>query len=146
MKIKKKHFKKLKEIAVAVNQILPGTGIRLDKLIAEMESVQKVPVQDLIYAMHRKDVEDNIHKESDAMVAASGNLVKLTRDSKIPVPEQSNPDPKIGDVGYFWDSIKQGVYYGILGTISKFEVFKYIPLGYKGNQFKNFSKTPPELK
>lgn len=141
MKIKKKHFKKLKEIAVAVNQIVPGTGIRLDKLIAEMESVQKVPVQDLIYAMHRKDVEDNIQKESDAMVAASGNLIKLTRDSKIPVPEQSNPDPKIGDVGYFWITDTSFVSYGKISEI--------ISTGFRisnGALFLNFSKTPPELK
>lgn len=42
MKLKKRQFARLKDIAEAVNHVLPGTGIQLDKLIAEIESVQKV--------------------------------------------------------------------------------------------------------
>lgn len=138
MKLKKKHFKKLKEIAVVVNEIVPGTGIRLDKLIAEIESVQRVKtIQEKQLRTPIYPVPDSVHK---------GLMSDIRNRILRGVMYVPDTDPKIGDVGYFWDSIKQGVYYGILGTISKFEVFKYIPLGYKGNQFKNFSKTPPELK
>ncbi len=41
MKLKKRQFTKLQQIAFTVNQILPGTGVQLDKLIADIESVQK---------------------------------------------------------------------------------------------------------
>lgn len=41
MKLKKRQFTKLQQIAFTVNQILPGTGVALDKLIADIESVQK---------------------------------------------------------------------------------------------------------
>ena len=41
MKLKKRQFTKLQQIAFTVNQILPGTGIQLDKLITDIESVQK---------------------------------------------------------------------------------------------------------
>ncbi len=168
MKLKKKHFKKLKEIAVSVNQIVPGTGIRLDKLIAEIESVQKDPVEDLIYAMHRKDVENNIQKESDAMVAASTDdstttegLRKYLVDSTGWRPLEfggsdfaktidTDPDPKIGDVGYFWDepciSAVFGKLVSISGTIAVPVKYKVVLNGEFVRYYKNFSKTPPELK
>ena len=41
MKLKKRQFARLKDIAEAVNHVLPGTGIQLDKLITDIESVQK---------------------------------------------------------------------------------------------------------
>jgi len=75
MKIKRKQFTRLKEIAESVNQVLPGTGIKLDRLIADIESVQKVkaiieePLSLSELAIkkacdkHRKDVEDNIANE-----------------------------------------------------------------------------------
>lgn len=188
MKLKKKHFKRLKEIAVAVNQVFPGTGVRLDKLIAEIESVQKLPVEDLIYAMHRKDVKANILKEGEAMVAASTDegtefkgglraqmkqyetlpgeglnpihqalkiglqiqkeLIDKSKSNKISnllddALVLSNKDPKIGDVGYFWDNDINGVYYCILKEIKPNG--DYVARTSLGT-FNHFSKTPPELK
>lgn len=166
MKIKKRQFARLKDIAEEVNTcgVFGLTGLKLGKLIADIESVQKRKVEDMIYAMHRKDVENNIQKEGESMVAASANegtytegLRKYLSDSKDWKPLEfggsdftktvdADPDPKIGDIGYFWDTIGHGVYYGILESIEKLSHFPYFPVNHKGNQFKNFSKTPPELK
>jgi len=41
MKIKKRQFARLKDIAESVSQVMTGTGIKLDKLIADIESIQK---------------------------------------------------------------------------------------------------------
>lgn len=243
MKLKKKHFKRLKDIAVAVNEIVPGTGVRLDKLIAEIESVQKVKeefslididqlrkdtvkekvkigpdsvaninnsrpsiqdkkkykeyIMDRVYSQHRKDVENNIQKEGEAMVAAStgegtyteglrkylsdstdwkplefgGSDFTKTVDASILKEEPnngileikkgseiekflddalvlSNKDPKIGDVGYFWDDPCISAVFGKLDLVLESYPVKYqVTLnGDFVRNFPNFSKTPPELK
>lgn len=206
MKLKKKHFKRLKDIAVVVNQIFPGTGAQLDKLIADIESVQKVKenfslididqlrkdtvngkvknrpdsvaninnsrpsIQDKkkykeyimgrLRSQHRKDVENNIQKEGDSMVAASINegtytegLRKYLSDSTDWKPlefggsdftktVEAISDPKIGDIGYFnLGSPNAPIVYG---RIRNFTGNKYQDM--HGNLYCGFSKTPPELK
>lgn len=161
MKLKKKYFKRLKDIAVAVNQIVPGTGVRLDKLIAEIESVQKVKtIQErplnktaaFLEACHRHQQEyyANALKEGESMVASStdeGTEFKGGLRDLVGVES----GPKIGDVGYFWTN-GNDIRYGKLKEISSSE--------FKGKSYKvyrisnsdgcesytNFSKTPPELK
>ncbi len=164
MKLKKKHFKKLKEIAVAVNQIMPGTGIRLDKLIADIESVQK-PTDEAIYEMYRKEAETSFLKEGKAMVAAStddgtefkgglrGVVESVTNPNEISgfldsALVLSNTDPKIGDVGYFWDEPCISAVFGKIDLILESFPVKYqvVLNGEFVRKFSNFSKTPPELK
>ena len=105
MKLKKKHFKKLKEIAVAVNQIFPGTGVRLDKLIAEIESVQKVKNQCNYFNNLSKAIEN---REPIKIKTSSGRplngIAEIEKGSEIEkflddALVLSNKDPKIGDVG-----------------------------------------------
>lgn len=162
MKIKKRQFTRLKDIAEEVNTcgVFGLTGLKLGKLIADIESVQNRPVEDMIYAMHRKDVENNIQKEGEAMVAASINegtytegLRKYLSDSTDWKPLEFggsdftktvdvDPDPKIGDVGYFnLGSPNAPIVYG---RIRNFTGNKYQDM--HGNSYCGFSKTPPELK
>ena len=151
MKLKKKHFKKLKEIAVAVNQIVPGTGILLDKLIAEIESVQKVKEEFALIDIDqlRKDVVKQI-------------VEKPLRTPNYPVPDSvhkemmsdvrnqnfrefmhaPDTDPKIGDVGYFsTGSPSNHITYS---RIRNYTDNKYQDI--HGDWYVGCSSTPPELK
>lgn len=173
MKLKKRQFARLKDITEGLGGTLRP---QLDQLIADIESVQKVKaIQErplnktaaFLEVCHRYQQEyyANVLKEGEAMVAAStdtgtefkGGLRDAVEALLDPNPNDisdflddalvlSNKDPKIGDVGYFWDTIGHGVYYGILESIQELSHFPYFPVNHKGNQFKNFSKTPPELK
>jgi len=88
MKIKKQQFARLKDIAESVNYMLPSTGIKLDRLIADIESVQKPKTETVqekpinfsphytfasgnIFDEQRKAVDDYIRKQGESMVAAS---------------------------------------------------------------------------
>lgn len=169
MKLKKKHFKRLKQISKDANEVgcFGLIGIQLDKLIAEIESVQKVktvqerPISTTgfigsveysgnFFDQHRKDVEANILKESESMVAASTDEgTEFKGGFRDLVGVESGP--KIGDIGYFWTT-GNDIHYGKLKEI--------ISLEFKGKSYKvyrisnsdgcefytNFSKTPPELK
>lgn len=110
MKIKKRQFARLKDIAEGLGGTLRP---QLDKLISDIESVQKV-----------KTIKE-------------GGL----RDAVEAISE-----PKIGDVGYFWDFIEDGVGHVVYGVLLGINIFNTEP--YKaGNLFyENFSKTPPELR
>lgn len=94
MKIKKKQFKELKEIVDSVNNIVPGTGIRLNKLISEIESIQKIST---------KTVKEKPLKEGDL---CNCDFSKY-----------------IGDVGYFWTDSRKGVFYGRLRQIDDTGLF-----------------------
>ncbi len=162
MKLKKKHFKKLKEIAKAVNEIVPGTGARLDKLIAEIESVQKEKIETIqekpitgtaafldACIKHQKEVEDSIQKERDSIAAASGFVASVSNNDKsttfdggLRAAVETLADPKIGDVGYFsTGSPNNHITYS---RIRDYNGNKYQDI--HGDWYCGFSKTPPELK
>jgi len=162
MKLKKKHFARLKEIALGM-----GGPWRpdLDALITDIESVQKpktvqekpLNLSDFFKRMahydHRKSVFNNITKEGESMVAASTDdstefkgglrdMLESLREAQdrhekeidaihreadeaiLSIKKDAyNTEPKIGDVGYFWDRIGHGVYYGILEITVRFLVY-----------------------
>lgn len=51
--------------------------------------------------------------------------------------------PKVGDVGYFWNHLTNGVTYGKIAEISNKTPCKYRP--FATSWYKNFSKTPPKI-
>jgi hypothetical protein len=160
MKIKKKHFKRLQEIAEKLNHELNYSGMSLSDLITDIESVQKqktvqkIPSSsNFIYATvagnifdeHRKSVEDCIRKEGEAMVAASTDE-STTFKGGLREAVETLAKPKIGDVGYFWDEclgMNGPIRYDILSDIN---TNRRNMFGTNGVWFPNFSKTPPELK
>ena len=160
MKLKKRHFKRLKEIALRL-----GGRYRkdLDQLIADIESVQRVktikekPLSremyerptdfiERIYDQHRQDMENDFIKQG---ASSSDPNIPFTRGLRDAVEALS--DPKIGDVGYFWTT-GNDTRYGKIKEISS--------SGFKGDTYTvyriensdgceyyvHFSKTPPELK
>lgn len=168
MKLKKKHFKELKEIAKTVNEIVPGTGVRIDKLIADIESVQK-PTDEVIYEMYRKNMEDR--RDGKSMFAAStdngtqfkglraqvkqydtlpGEITDAVSDieqfllSTIEEKPLDWREPKIGDIGYFWDEPCLSSTYGKLNLIGEAYPVKYRVVldGKFYKWYNNFSKTP----
>lgn len=230
MKLKKRQFARLKDISEEINTsgMFGLGGVKLDKLIADIESVQKVKTikekplsktaaflevcakyQEEFYANHLKQGESMVAASTDETTIFKGGLrdavnnnlrtenmagssyvafhkkekklmfvyslkfsnypprltevgllkadhgdycdvsiedVDLYRRVDDTIKPEMDPETKIGDVGYFWDTIGHGVHYGILESIEKLSHFPYFPVNHKGNQFKNFSKTPPELK
>ncbi len=174
MKLKKRQFARLKDIAESVNHVLPGTGIKLDQLIADIESVQKVKTvqekplkrevyerpsdfMERIYDQHRKDVRNDFIKQGASSYDPNAPFIRGLRDAvearSKPNPNNisdfldevlvlSNKEPKIGDVGFFWDSDPN--YYTVYGKISDLKVNSF--QHESGNWFNYFSKTPPELR
>ena len=167
MKLKKRQFARLKDIAEEVNHIIPGTGIKLDKLIADIESVQKVktigiqtvqenpvPLNSIyafaagdIFDKHRKSVEDSIRKEHESMVAAITDE-STTFNGGLRDAVEALSEPKIGDVGYFWDESCVSAVFGKIDLILESFPVKYqvVLNGEFVRNYSNFSKTPPELK
>lgn len=153
MKLKKKHFKRLQEIAKETNEngIFGMTGIRLNTLITDIELVQKP-----------KTVQEKPLSWSsfgDRHVESAGNIFDQQKD---PYPSYisdfldealvlSNKEPKIGDVGFFWTT-GSDTRYGKIKEISSSEFKGETYTVYRIDQsdgcefYVHFSKTPPELK
>ncbi len=127
MKLKKKHFKRLKGIAEKLNHELNYSGLSLSDLIADIESVQKV-----------KTIQEKPLNKTAAFLEVCAKHQEDFLDDSLSL---SNKEPKIGDVGYFWITDTSFVSYG--------KVSEIIPTGFRisnGTLFRNFSKTPPELR
>lgn len=154
MKLKKRQFARLKDIAEAVNTngVFGLTGIKLDKLIADIESVQKVKmVQEVplnktaafleVCAKYQEEFYANHLKQGEAMVAASTDETTTFKGGLRDAVEALS-EPKIGDVGYFnLGSPSAPVVYG---RMRNFTGNNYQDT--HGNWYRGFSKTPPELR
>jgi hypothetical protein len=166
MKLKKKHFKRLKEIAEKLNHELNYSGLLLSDLITDIESVQKdktsmvetiqeKPITGTAAfleacAKHQKDFYENVLNEGRTQVAASiDNSTEFNGGLRGVV--EALAEPKIGDVGYFWTT-GNDIMYGIIKEISssEFKGESYIVYRISDSDgcefYTNFSKTPPELK
>jgi hypothetical protein len=171
MKLKKKHFKRLQEIAKKLNHELNYSGLLLSDLITDIGAVQKVkPPHEFktfqekpltgtaafleVCANYQEEFYANYLKQGEAMVAAStdestttkgirDSLKALVKDDVVVFMENYDTEPKIGDVGFFWGEPLTFVYYGRLIDIITKNGVEYVT---NTGTYSNFSKTPPELK
>jgi hypothetical protein len=170
MKLKKKHFKRLKEIAEKLNHELNYSGLLLSDLITDIGAVQKVKPPHEFETVHEKPITGtaafleacvkyqeefyaNYLKQGESMVAAStdestttkgirDSLKALVKDDVVVFMENYDTEPKVGDVGYFsTGSPSNHITYS---RIIDYDGNKYQDI--HGDWYRFFSKTPPELK
>ena len=176
MKLKKRQFTKLQQIAFTVNQILPGTGIQLDKLITDIESVQKpktIKEEPLVGAyieslkeeardMFFKEGKNGLENSMSDRSTTKGIRNKLRNlDQSIGRKINGVMDVETGsDLEKFLNPLMApqigdvGYFWDNIAEygVVRYGVLKSISKGnkepYRVNDscYENFSKTPPELK
>jgi len=108
MKLKKKHFARLKEIAEKLNHELNYSGLLLSDLITDIESVQKAKAVEEkplnktaafleVCAKHQEELYANHLKQGESMVAASTDTSSpFTRGLRDAVEATSEQKVEIG--------------------------------------------------
>lgn len=163
MKLKKKHFKRLQEIAEKLNHELNYSGMSLSDLITDIESVQKPKTEtvqesplnttgfigniefsgNIFNDAIRAEFSKSYMRQGESMVASSTDQ---STEFKGGLRDAVEDEYKVGDVGYFWGSgnVELPVLYGVLKEIDITQEYPFITT--TGQYRSNFSKTPPELK
>ncbi len=172
MRLKKRQFKRLKEISRRINECIPGASDDLNILIRDIESIQKPktikeePLVGAYIESLKEEARDMFFKEGKNAVENSlsdrrstkgirnklrnldpsiGRKINGVMDVETGSDLEKFLAPQIGDIGYFWDDtdMYKVIRYGVLKAIKKDDIEPY-----KVNDvyYENFSKTPPELK
>lgn len=87
---------------------------------------------------YTEDGRDSIDDKHPTLSLTEYDLIK---GGFTPISEWNKP--KVGDVGYFWDSPEEdGLFYGVITSLSEDDVFPYEMNG--DEIFSDFSPTIPE--